>query len=89
MAVAAGRLIGTKMVHGSTNPELHLQAMREGEGSLLQHNQELQMMAGRSTRQASAWWLRLSNSRPYMAYLRKMAKVMKKRKLDQRLTRNV
>ena len=55
---AAGRFIRIKMVHGSTNPELHLQAMRKGKGSLLQHDQELQnnlMMARRSTRQVSAW----------------------------------
>ena len=55
MAAAAGRFIRIKMGHGSTNPELDLQAMREGEGSLLQHDQELNMMVGRSTRQASAW----------------------------------
>ena len=55
MAAAAGRVIRIKMVRGSTNPELDLQAMHEGEGSLLQHDQELQMMAGRSTGQASAW----------------------------------
>ena len=55
MAGAAGRFIRIKMVHGSTNPELHLQAMRKGKGSLLQHDQELQMMARRSTRQVSAW----------------------------------
>ena len=81
--------IRTKMARGSTNPEFDLQAMHEGEGSLLKHNQELQMMAGRSTRQVSAWRVQLSNSGPYMAYLQKMANVMKKRKLDQRITRNV
>ena len=55
VAAAAGRVIRIKMVCGSTNPELDLQAMHEGEGSLLQHDQELQMVAGRSTGQASAW----------------------------------
>ena len=58
MAVAAGRIIRIRMVHRSTctNPELDLQAMHEGEGSLLKHDQELQMMAGRRSRQGSAWF---------------------------------
>ena len=32
------------MVRGRTNPGPGLQAMREGEGSLLKHDQELQMI---------------------------------------------
>jgi len=44
-----------RMVRGSSGDESLPEATHEGDRSRLMHDQELNMMAGISTRQAGAW----------------------------------